>query len=63
MTFYTWARFKERWYISILVDICQIGLWATILHLDVNNVSAWMMVVSSITMMVSALYGVFNWQK
>ncbi|MDR2369008.1 MAG: nicotinamide riboside transporter PnuC [Mycoplasmataceae bacterium] len=64
MTVFTWCRFKERWFVSILVDICQIALWSAIIyHNGINDISAWIMVVSSITMMVSAIYGVFNWQK
>jgi nicotinamide mononucleotide transporter PnuC len=64
MTIFTWCRFKERWYVSILVDVCQIALWSAIIyHSGIDDISSWIMIVSSITMMVSAIYGVFNWQK
>jgi nicotinamide mononucleotide transporter PnuC len=64
MTIFTWCRFKERWYVSVLVDVCQIALWSAIIHhTSVNIVSAWIMILSSITMLICAIYGVFNWQK
>ncbi|MDR1235353.1 MAG: nicotinamide riboside transporter PnuC [Mycoplasmataceae bacterium] len=63
MTVFTWCRFKQRWYVSIIVDACQIALWITFLCTDVQNISAWIMIVSSLTMLTSAIYGVFNWQK
>ncbi|MDR1991613.1 MAG: nicotinamide riboside transporter PnuC [Mycoplasmataceae bacterium] len=63
MTIYVWCRFRERWYVSILVDSCQIALWITIIYKNVNNISAWIMFVSSFSMMTSAIYGVFNWKK
>jgi nicotinamide mononucleotide transporter len=64
MTIFTWCRFKERWYVSIVIDCCQIGLWASIIHqTGMNNISAWIMIVSSVTMLISATYGAFNWKK
>jgi hypothetical protein len=64
MAVFTWCRFKERWYVSVLVDSCQIALWSAIIyHQGVKDISAWIMIVSSVTMMISAIYGVFNWQK
>ncbi|MDR0674934.1 MAG: nicotinamide riboside transporter PnuC [Mycoplasmataceae bacterium] len=64
MTIFTWCRFKERWYISVLVDTCQIALWSAIVyHKGISDISGWIMIISSITMMISAIYGVFNWQK
>jgi nicotinamide mononucleotide transporter PnuC len=64
MTVFTWLRFRQRWIISIVVDSCQVSLWSIqLVEGSLTNMSAAIMIVSSITMLTCAIYGVINWRK
>lgn len=69
MTGFAWLRFRERWVLSIFIDTIQTCFWI-MLALGVDQkpkadpVSAnWIMAISSLTMLVAAIYGTYNWYK
>lgn len=69
MTVYAWLRFRERWVLSIVIDSIQTIFWIMLaLGIDQSphgkHINAdWIMVASSLTMLVAAIYGTYNWWK
>jgi hypothetical protein len=65
MTIFAWLRFRERWVLSIVIDSLQTAFWI-IIAIGVGRAgepSGWIMMVSSLSMLVAAVYGVINWRK
>lgn len=63
MSVLTITRDWQRWIISICVDTLQISLWTTKIIVDGFNSSIVIMIVSSIVLLCSAIYGLIIWKK
>jgi nicotinamide mononucleotide transporter PnuC len=72
LAFFAWLRFRERWILSIFIDTIQTIMWILVAcggdlkhrpsGFDFNNAS-WIMVASSLTMLIAAIYGAYNWWR
>jgi nicotinamide riboside transporter PnuC len=67
MTLFVWLRFRERWILSIIIDAIQTVFWILLAtgndqHPKGPNINSyWIMVASSLTMLIAAVYGAYNW--
>jgi nicotinamide mononucleotide transporter PnuC len=69
LSVFAWLRFRERWVLSIFIDSIQTIFWILLATgydqkpkgPEVN--ANWIMMISSLTMLITAIYGTYNWYK